>query len=222
MDGDPTSDRLRALDVCSVSDALDRLQMPGAVSGIRPVWEGSRAAGRVVTMSVGTSDGRPAQRHLGTAAIEMADSGDVIVIERLDENPSGASSWGGLLARAAVQRGIAGVVMDGACRDVDEIRELGLCVSARAAVPFTARGRLIELSVGREIRIAEVAVATGDYVIADGSGVAFIANAELESVLSTAEGMVAREALMVRRLEEGDQPSKVMGRSYEELIDGAR
>lgn len=222
MPADKAARRLRSLDVCTVSDALDRLQMKGAVSGIRPVWEGARTAGRVVTMSVGAADGRRPERHLGTKAIEMAEAGDVIVIERRDENPPEGSSWGGLLARAAVQREVAGVVIDGGCRDVDEVRELGLCVSARGVVPFTARNRLVELSVGEEIAIAGVPVAPGDYVIADGSGVAFIRAAEVERVLAEAEEIARREALMAKRLASGDPPSKVMGRTYEELINGTR
>jgi regulator of RNase E activity RraA len=213
-------ERLLALDTCTVSDALDRLGLPGAVAGIGPVWEGARTAGQVLTMSVVSADGQRATRHLGTAAIEMAQNGDVIAIERRDRDPLQTSSWGGLLALAAVRRGVTGVIVDGACRDIDEIRRLGLGVWARSAVPFTARGRLIEQSVGDDVAIGGIRVAKGDYVVADGSGITFIAAACVKQVLDVAEGIAAREALMARDIERGEAPTIVMGKAYEEMIHG--
>ena len=76
------------LDTCVVSDALDALGLPGAVAGVLPIWEGSKLAGRVVTMRTVPADGRTSHRHLGTAAIERADAGEVIVICLLYTSPS--------------------------------------------------------------------------------------------------------------------------------------
>jgi 4-hydroxy-4-methyl-2-oxoglutarate aldolase len=149
-------DRLMVLDTCVVSDALDALSLPGAVAGVLPIWEGSKLAGRVVTMRTVPADGHTSHRHLGTAAIERADAGEVIVIEQASGGFPASATWGGLLARAAHLRRIGGVVIDGACRDVDEIRELRLPVSARAVLPFTARGRFVEDTVGEPVVIGQV------------------------------------------------------------------
>lgn len=130
------------------------------------------------------------------------------------------SSWGGLLALAAVRRGVAGVIVDGACRDIDEIRQLGLCVHARAAAPFTARGRLQERSVGEDIVVAGVTVSQWDYAVADGSGVVFIPADKCEKVVTLAESMAARERLMAEDIERGQAPTAVMGKAYEDLIGG--
>jgi regulator of RNase E activity RraA len=213
-------ERLAGLDVCLVSDALDRLDLPGAVSGMLPVWAGARTAGVVVTMSVGAANGRRADRHLGAAALEHSGPGSVIVIERRDVPPVLASSWGGLLSLAAVKRDVAGVIVDGPCRDTDEIRSLGLPVFSRGVVPFTARRRVIEEAFGESISIAAVRVAPGDFVVADGSGVAFIASAHLDEVLRVAEELSSREAKMAADLERGLAPSDVLGRNYEEMLDG--
>jgi regulator of RNase E activity RraA len=215
------ADAFGSLDVCTVSDALDAFGYVGAVAGIRPVWEGARMAGRVITMRVVPAAGLRAEHHLGAAAIDMAQPGDIIVIEQdgaKSEIPPSAT-WGGLLSRAAHQRSIGGVVIDGACRDVDEIRELGLPVSSRWVVPFTARRRFIEQSVGEPIYLDGVTVNTGDYVIADGTGVAFITKSQLDQVLSRARDIAAREARMAGDLGQGVSVSQVMGRNYEEILD---
>ncbi|WP_103380500.1 RraA family protein [Pseudonocardia dioxanivorans] len=213
------ADRLAELDSCLLSDALDSLGLPGAVAGITPVWQGARLAGRAVTMRTVPFDGRLSTRHLGAAALERAVEGEIVVVQQVrpDGGPT-AASWGGLLARAAVYRGLGGVVVDGACRDVDEIRELGLPVSASHVVPFTARGRFVEDAVGEPVTIGGVAVEEGDFVLADGSGVVFVPAGRIDEVLAVADRLASREAHMAVALEKGDQPSEVLGRAYEEML----
>src|SRR5579875_2982997 len=80
MSKDNLTERLSRLDTCAVSDALDRLGMPGVVLGLRPMTVIRRVAGRVITSELGPVDGRVSTRHLGTAAIDAATPGDVIVM----------------------------------------------------------------------------------------------------------------------------------------------
>jgi 4-hydroxy-4-methyl-2-oxoglutarate aldolase len=213
-------ERLLALDSCIVSDALDSLGLEGAVAGILPVWEGSRLAGRVITMRTVPADGRPSTQHLGARALDRALPGDVIVVEQRADGPPASASWGGLLARAARLRELGGVLVDGACRDIDEIRELRLPVSARAVVPFTARGRFVEDSVGEPVQIGDLRVADGDFVMADGTGAVVVPADRIDEVLEVAERLAAKEAAMVAALEDGDSLAVVFGRSYEEMLDG--
>jgi 4-hydroxy-4-methyl-2-oxoglutarate aldolase len=209
------------LDVCVVSDALDAIGRPGAVTGIRPVWEGARTVGRVITMTVSSAPGQRAERHLGALAIDRAEPGDVVVVQQEGAEhsvPMGAS-WGGLLSQAAALRGIVGIIVDGACRDVDEIRGIRLPVHARSVVPFTARRRYVETAVGAKITVGGVAVATGDYVLADGSGVAFVGADQVRTVLALARRMLAREQLMLQDLRAGTAVSEVLAHDYEEMLD---
>jgi 4-hydroxy-4-methyl-2-oxoglutarate aldolase len=218
---DDLAARLDGLDVCVISDALDALQLPGAVAGILPVWAGARVAGRVITMTVMIAPGQRAERHLGAAAIDRARPGEVLVVHQ-QRTPDGAlpsAAWGGLLARAAQLHGIGGVIIDGACRDVDEIRELGLPVSARAVLPFTARRRCIETAVGADVVIDGVTIATGDVVVADATGTAFVRAADLDAVLARARRLLARERLMIADLIGGAAASDVLGRDYEDILD---
>jgi len=216
---DDLIERLRRLDACAVSDALDRLGLSGAVIGISSMSVPGRVVGRAMTVKLGPPvEGLP-KRHLGTGAIMAAEPGDIIVIEhrgRLD-----VSGWGGLLSRAARRRGVAAVIIDGACRDVDESRDLGFPVFARAAVPVTARGRVAEHAFGEAIAVAGIAVHPRDLVIADGSGVVFIGAARAEAVIAAAEEIAAKEAAMAAAIDRGDPADQVMAGNYEDMLKRA-
>lgn len=209
--------RLAALDTCAVSDAMDRHGLAGVALGIRPFTSTERIAGRVVTVKLGPASGSaPAARHLGTAAIEAAAPGDVIVIDH--QGREDAAGWGGILATAAKVKGVRGVIVDGACRDVDESRERGFPVFARAAVPLTARGRAVEESFNEPVTIAGIAVRPGDLVLADGSGVVFVPAGRAAEIIATAEMIAAREAEMTHAVLAGQPVSQVMGRAYETMV----
>jgi 4-hydroxy-4-methyl-2-oxoglutarate aldolase len=214
--------RLSRLDACAVSDALDRHQLPPAVVGLLPLTVPKKTAGRVVTVQLGPAEGRRSERHLCTAAVESAGPEDVIVIA--NDGRVDCAGWGGLLSRAAVLREVAGIVIDGACRDVPEAIDADLAVYGRAPVAVTARSRVLELSWGEPVTIAGVTVAAGDLVIADASGVAFVAQVDAEKVVGTAEGLAEREREMDQALKRGVPVSRVMAGTYEALLDesGAR
>ncbi len=113
---------------------------------------------------------------------------------------------------------MSGVVVDGACRDVDESRALDFPVFARAAVPLTARGRAVEESFNEPVQIGGITVQPGDLVIADGSGVVFVPAAHAEAVVRTAEQIAAREAEMTKAVLAGRSVVEVMGRNYETMV----
>jgi 4-hydroxy-4-methyl-2-oxoglutarate aldolase len=210
--------RLAALDSCAVSDALDSMGLPPAVAGLAPLSVRQRIAGPVRTVKLGPA--KPASgpvRHLGTAAIEAAAPGDVIVIE----HSSGVecAGWGGVLSSAALIRGVAGVVIDGPARDIDEASALGFPVYGRAADPRTARGRVYEQDYECRIEIAGLIVEPGDLTLADSTGVVFVPARIAAEVLRRAERIAERERLMVAALRSGDRITEVVGRDYEEMLD---
>lgn len=214
---DPMLQRLARVDACAVSDALDRHGIGGVALGLHAVSTPSRIVGRAVTVQLGPDDGRASKRHLCTAAVDASGPESVIVVAhraRVD-----VAGWGGILSLAAKGRGVAGVVVDGACRDVDESREMELPVYARATVPVTARGRIIETGWNEPVSIGKVEVAPGDYVIADGSGVVFVAAARIGEILALAERIVARERLMAEDVRAGRPVAQVMGTDYETMLD---
>jgi 4-hydroxy-4-methyl-2-oxoglutarate aldolase len=209
--------RLAQLDACAVSDALDRLALSGAVSGIARLTTTRRIFGRVITVTMGRDEGQPpASRHLGTTAIEAAQPGDVIVMEQ--RTGIDAACWGGNLSLGAKLRQVAGVIVDGPARDIDEAREYDFPVFARSATSRTARGRIVETATNAPITVGDASVRPGDFVVADGSGVVFIAQGDVVRILETAEAVVARERAMVAALREGTPISTVMGGDYETML----
>jgi len=209
--------RLAQLDACGASDVLDRLGLTGAVSGIPRLTTTRRISGRVITVKMGRDEGQPpAARHLGTTAIESAQPGDVIVMEQ--RTGIDAACWGGNLSLGASLRHIAGVIVDGPARDIDDAREYDFPVFARAVTSRTARGRIVEVATNVPIAVGDVTVNPGDFVVADGSGVVFVGQGHVERVLEAAEAVIARERAMVAALRQGTPISQVMGIGYETML----
>ena len=104
-----------------------------------------------------------------------------------------AAGWGGTLSLGASLRGVAGVIVDGPARDVDESRQHDFPVFARDHTPRTARGRLVEAGTNVPITVGDIPVSPGDYVVADGSAVVFVAASEIARVLDAAEAIAARK-----------------------------
>ncbi len=217
---DDLAARLARLDCCAVSDALDRLGLPGAVTGIAPLSVTRRIAGTVRTVKLvakdATREAAGTPRHLGTAAIEAASPGELVVIEQ--RSGIDAAAWGGILSRGAKRKGLAGVIVDGPARDIDEARALDLPVYARGATARTARGRIVEAETDGPVTIGDITVRPGDYAVADSSGVAIFAAADAERVIAAAEQIAAREAAMADALERGTPITEVMGADYEHML----
>jgi regulator of RNase E activity RraA len=210
--------RLAKLDTCAVSDALDRSGLKGATHGVRPMWPCPKIVGRAVTMKIKPVGLEKPKQHLGTAAIVAAQPGDIIVID--NGGRPDTSCWGGLLSLAAKTKGISGVVIDGASRDIDESREIGFPVYARAAIPMTARGRIMQESFNQEVQFAGVQVHPGDLLIADGSGIVFIPRPKEEEVITEAEIVAATEARMADGIRQGLSVLEVLEKlGYEQMLD---
>jgi regulator of RNase E activity RraA len=230
---DPVAQRLSQLDSCAVSDALDSLSLPGAALGLHAVSAPRLIAGPVVTVDLtaavthevepqdaGAAASPVPRRHLSTAAVDAASPGDVIVVAH--HGCADAAGWGGVLSAGASGKGVAGVIVDGVARDVDQAARYGLPVYATGAVPRTARGRITERAWNVPVTIAGVPVRPGDYVIADGSGVVFIPRDRAGDVLAKAEAITRAEEQMAARALAGEPMTEVMSHDYESMLDRDR
>ncbi|AJP72544.1 RraA family protein [Sphingomonas hengshuiensis] len=218
MSSDPFVARLERLDACAVSDALDKLGLPGCVTGLRSAMPGRRIAGRVHTVKLKAGSppaGRPPV-HLGAAAIDACAPGEVIVVEQSTGIDAGC--WGGILSRGAKQKGVAGVIAEGPVRDIDEACEINFPVFSRGYTARTARARVYEDATDVPIGVGAFTVHPGFYVVCDSSAAVFVAPADIERVLAAAEEIARREAEMVRRLESDELASAVLGANYEYML----
>jgi 4-hydroxy-4-methyl-2-oxoglutarate aldolase len=209
--------RLRRLDSCTVSDAMDKLGLMGAAHGLLQQSGTDRIAGQVVTLKVHTGAPPPgAPRHLGVTAIELSGPTNVIVVEQRTGVEAGC--WGGLLTLAARARGVAGVIADGPVRDIDEARSYGFPIFTDTLTTRTARGRVVEQGTNVPIHVRDISVQPGDYVVADRSGVVFIPANRIAEVLDAAEMIAVREAAMGKAILAGEPIGQVLGGAYEHML----
>ena len=155
--------------------------------------------------------------HLGIKAIDLAEEGDVIVVDnggRLD-----ISCWGGCLANGAKMKGVSGVVIDGAARDIDDCIEINFPVYARGTVVATARGRAMEESTNALIQFGGVQVRPGDLIMGDHSGVVVVPWERVDDVLEKAEALCRKEENMIADIRSGMSMVEVDRKyNYEKML----
>jgi len=210
--------RLSKLSTTNISDALDSLGLKGATYGIRPMWENAgKIIGKAVTVKLIAAGVSKSTHHLGIQAIAAAALGDIILIDnsgRLD-----TSCWGGILSYAAKMKGISGVVIDGACRDVDDFIDANFPVYARGAVVATARGRIMEEATNVMVQFGGVQVRPGDLVVGDRSGVVIVPQEKLEQVLQKAGELFKKEEKMIADIKTGMSIIEVDHKyNYEQML----
>ena len=194
-------DRFTALDTATVSDALDACGLPPGQGGLRPMWGRPKVAGFARTVQLEPLTGEHGGAHILTGTVAEAGPEDVIVVA--NGGRTDVSSWGGIVSVGAAVRGVRGVITDGACRDVDQARELGFPVYARAQVPVTARGRLRQKSSGAPVVVGGVTVRPGDVVLADEGGVVVVPRERATEVLAAAQAVADREAAIEAEVRAG-------------------
>ncbi|MGW2329285.1 RraA family protein [Streptomyces sp. NPDC001700] len=172
------------LATANIGDARDRLGLLD--SGISPLWTGARAVGRALTVLTRAGDNRAIHD-----ALRIAGPGDLIVVN--GQGDTSRALIGELIAERAQSRGVVGMVLDGAARDVEVLQEIGFPVWARAVTPAgpykDGPGRVnVAVAVGGAV------CGPGDLVVADGDGVAVLPAEEAESTLVAAREVEADEA----------------------------
>jgi 4-hydroxy-4-methyl-2-oxoglutarate aldolase len=180
----------------SVSDAVELVTgRSGTMRHDMKLVTGKPMVGRAVT-----SLARPAPPEAATPAlatkhsVEMIDAaqpGEVGVI--VMEGSLDIAAMGNLMGTAASVRGMAGMVLDGAIRDIWDIRRMGLTVYARSATPSTAVGHYATVARNVPVECAGVTVRPGDIIVADEDGVVVVPQERADDVLKKAKEIDDRE-----------------------------
>jgi regulator of RNase E activity RraA len=195
---DPNVQRAARLDTTSLSDAMDRLGIPGQCLGIKPLHHRFRLAGRAYTILYG-----PAGKPPGTVGdyIDEVPPGSVVVLD--NGGRENATVWGDILTWVAHSRGIAGTVIDGACRDVALSHELGYPIYSRSYSMRTGKDRVQVEGANVPVNIGDARVHPGDLLRGDADGVVVIPRAHEDQVLQIAEEIDAVEDRIRRAVKEG-------------------
>jgi 3-hexulose-6-phosphate synthase/6-phospho-3-hexuloisomerase len=189
---------------CIVSDVMERART--LRSDIRPVVQG-RFAGPAVTVKL-----YPGDLVDCLDALQVAEPHDVIVVDAAGETET--SIWGGLMSGLCIKRGVVGAVVDGAIRDIDEIKDLGFPIFSRAVVPRSTHspysGRLEPIEVNVPITCGGALVHPGDIVLADEIGVVAVPRDEAATVLADARDQADREEQTRRLINEGKSVAELL------------
>ncbi|GAA2175908.1 RraA family protein [Agrococcus versicolor] len=169
--------------VALIGDVLQRMGMMAAA--IRPRTAIRPLAGSVLPVLVREGDNLAIHRSL-----DEARAGDVLVVNA--QGDVNRAVFGGLLGAGCVARGIAGVVIDGALRDVEEFEELGLPVYSRGVSP-AGPYKHGPGSVGLPIACGNVVCTGGDVIVGDGDGLIVLPAADLADILARVERQAAYE-----------------------------
>jgi len=182
--------RCTAIGVSSWSDALDELAIGGVLQGITQRSGSGRMCGFAVTarqLPGRLGDFEKSDFAVGRL-VAAAGPGKVLMV---DVGGAPVSTLGGLASLAASKQGASGVVIDGGCRDIDEIRATKLWLASRWVVPTTGKRRLKLQPLGGTVSVGGIEVSQGDLVVGDETGIVVVPRAKLLEVLEQAERIVA-------------------------------
>ncbi|MFF3753256.1 RraA family protein [Streptomyces sp. NPDC002018] len=183
---------LSGFSTATVADALDRVGREGCLLGIGPLSDGARIFGRAYTVSYAAA-GRPA----GTVGDYLDDMrpGDVAVLD--NGGRTDCTVWGDILTAMAHDRGIAGTVIDGVCRDVRRALDTGYPLFTRGRYMRTGKDRVEVRDVQRPVSVAGVRIAPRQLVIADADGVVTVPPDVEDDVAEICRTIQERESRIV-------------------------
>ena len=175
---------------CAISDCMGRFN--AMTSDMRPLFEGIRLVGTAVTVKTLAADLAAAFK-----AIDVSQPGDIVVID--SHGSVDTASWGENMTMSALNRGVVAAVIDGACRDVEEIRRMRFPVICKGVVPNV--GAIAGYGhVNVAIQCAGVSVLPGDIIVIDGNGVVVVPMEEAAAILPRAQRLLEAERLLQEKI----------------------
>ena len=200
-DRDDRLDRFTAFDAATLYEAAGQKGMIDPA--IRPAWPGARVCGLAATVECPPGDNL--MLHIAVANARPG----VIVVATVG-NYLSAGAWGEILTEAARARGIAGLVIDGAVRDIDAIREAAFPVFSRGlAIGSCTKERRGTLDL--PIQFGGATVRPGDLIVGDADGLVVIDQERLDAVHETAVTRRRRESEIITQLREGRTTIELLG-----------
>jgi len=184
------------------SDALDEVAIEGVVTGISQRSGRGRFAAYAVTARevAGPLRTFPRGEFAVGSLIASVGSGQVLVV---DAGGAQISTFGGLAALAASLRGVAAVLIDGGCRDLEEIRAADFWLASRFVTPTTGKTRIKVVAIGDPVHLGGDRVPTGDLVVGDDTGIVVVPRSKIGDVLAIAEAIAEKDRVVEVALRAG-------------------
>jgi 4-hydroxy-4-methyl-2-oxoglutarate aldolase len=210
---DELSQRAAALTTSGLSDAMDRLDIPGQVAGVRAIGTTRSLCGPAYTVRY-----RPVQAVGETVGdfIDDVPAGAVVVID--NQGRTDCTVWGDILTETAHLRDLAGTVIDGICRDAQACEDVNYPLFARANWMRTGKDRVAVDAVGGPVDIGGVYVAPGDLVVGDRDGVVVLPGGRVVEIVELAEEIETAEQRIRLAVRSGERLDAARGKTgYHEL-----
>lgn len=178
---------------CAISDCMGRFN--AMTSDMKPLFKGIRLVGTAVTVKTLAAD-----LAAPFKAIDVCRPGDIVVID--SHGSINTAFWGENMTMSALNRGVVAALIDGACRDVEEIIKLKFPVICKGIVPNV--GAIAGYGdVNVSIQCAGVTVSPGDIVVVDGNGVVVVPMDDAADILQKAQRLLEKEYLLQEKIKAG-------------------
>ena len=208
---DPIVEAFSKLGTTPVSDALDRLGLPGQAFGIKPVDRSFTLCGRAFTVRNEPMTAGHKAESVGDYIDDIPEGGIVVIDNggRLD-----ATVWGDILTIMASRNKLGGTVINGVCRDSNRSLELNYPIFSRGTYMRTGKDRVRADEYNAPVSLGDIRVVPGDLVLGDGDGIVVIAKEHEEAVLKAAleidaaEERIRNEIMKGGRLDEAREKFK--------------
>lgn len=186
------TEALAGLPTAAVSDALDKLGLPGSVHGVGPLRAGQTVCGPAYTVHY-----EPISDETGTVGdfLDEVSPGTVIVID--NDARTDATVWGGIMTQVAANRGVSATVINGVCRDVAESAKTDYRIWSVGRFMRTGKDRVRLVAVQVPLLIDGVTVRPGDIVCGDDDGVVVVPVEHVSEVASIATHVEEVEAAII-------------------------
>jgi 3-hexulose-6-phosphate synthase/6-phospho-3-hexuloisomerase len=174
----------KIFEIVSTPNISDAMHRSGELLGFIQIVQGVKLIGQAITVRTYPGDwAKPVE------AIDVAKKGDVIVIDAGGQPPA---VWGELASESCIQRGIAGVIINGAIRDVDSIRALKFPSYAKIITPTAGEPKGFG-EIGVAIKIGQIVIQQGDWIVADDNGIVRIPSNRVAEIANRAMDVYERE-----------------------------
>jgi len=195
------SEIISILEKISCANLSDAMHRGGELPGFLRIGPAEKMMGKILTVRTYPGDwAKPVE------AIDRAEKGEVLFI---DVGGVGPAVWGELATHSAVQKGLAGAVINGAVRDVEEICRLKFPLYAKLVTPSAGEPRGFG-EIGVPLKVDGRNIFTGDWILGDQDGLVVVPKAKAAEVINRAMDVLERENRIREEIKEGGTLSSVM------------